>query len=179
MTVAAFALSGRLFVADLQARTTRELAVDGPVFDPRPSPPGDRVAYVRGATLCVDSTSIGTARTCWPARRDLATVTWGSADFVAAEEMQRQRGYWWSPDGTMIAACRVDVAPVQVWHIADPSDPAAAPAAVRYPAAGTANPDVTLHLCPLDGSPPREVAWDRDRFPYLADVHWTEHASDR
>jgi dipeptidyl-peptidase-4 len=174
VTVAAFALSGRLFVADLQAGTSRELAVDGPVFDPRPSPPGDCVAYVRGATLCVTDVD-GTARVL-AGESSLATVTWGSADFVAAEEMQRQRGYWWSPDGTLIAACRVDVAPVQVWHIADPSDPAAAPAAVRYPAAGTANPDVTLHMCPLDGSPPREVAWDRDRLPYLADVHWTEHA---
>jgi dipeptidyl-peptidase-4 len=178
VTVAAFALSGRLFVADLRAGTTRELAVDGPVFDPRPSPPGDRVAYVRGATLCVtdvDGPARLTSRVL-AGQTSLATVTWGSADFAAAEEMQRQRGYWWSPDGTTIAACRVDVAAVHVWHIADPSDPAAAPAAVRYPAAGTPNPDVTLHLCPLDGSPPRQVVWDRDRFAYLADVHWTEHA---
>jgi dipeptidyl-peptidase 4 len=174
VTFAAFALSGRLFLADLRARTTRELAVEGPVFDPRPSPPGDRVAYVRGATLCI--TDVDGAARVLAQEASLATVTWGSADFVAAEEMQRQRGYWWSPDGTTIAACRVDVAPVQVWHIADPSDPSAAPAAVRYPAAGTANPDVTLHLCPLDGSSPRPVVWDRDRFSYLADVHWTDHA---
>ena len=179
VTVAAFALSGRLFLADLQASTSRELAVDGPVFDPRPSPPGDHLAYVRGATLCVTPINGGTvdgAARVLAGETNLGTVTWGSADFVAAEEMQRQRGYWWSPDGTTIAACRVDVAPVQVWHIADPSDPSAAPSAVRYPAAGTANPDVTLHLCALDGSPPRQVVWDRDRFPYLADVHWTDHA---
>jgi dipeptidyl-peptidase-4 len=179
VTIAAFALGGRLFVADLRSCTTRELAVDGPVFDPRPSPPGDRVAYVRGATLCVtdlDDPARATARVLAGDANHGGTVTWGSADFIAAEEMQRQRGYWWSPDGTTIAACRVDVAPVQVWHIADPSDPGAAPVAVRYPAAGTANPDVTLHLLALDDSPPREVTWDRDRLPYLADVHWTEHA---
>ena len=29
-----------------------------------------------------------------------------SADFVAAEEIGRSRGYWWSPDGQRIAACR-------------------------------------------------------------------------
>ena len=174
VTVAAFALSGRLFFADLQSRTARELIVEGPVFDPRPGPSGDLVAYVRGPVLCV--TDIDGGQRVVAGEPTLPTVTWGSADFVAAEEMQRQRGYWWSPDGTTIAACRVDVAPVQVWHIADPSDPGAAPAAVRYPAAGTPNPDVTLHLCSLDGSPARQVDWDRERLPYLGDVHWTDHA---
>ena len=132
-----------------------------------------------GATLCVTPINGGTvdgADTCWPARRTLATVTWGSADFVAAEEMQRQRGYWWSPDGTTIAACRVDVAPVQVWHIADPSDPGAAPAAVRYPAAGTANPE--CRTAPL---PARRVAAARGRvgprpLPLSRRRHWTDHA---
>ncbi len=175
--VAAFALGGRLFVADLRGRSSREIAVDGPVFDPRPSPTGERVAYVRGAALCVvdiDGNDGGAPLVVEPSAD--GTVTWGSADFIAAEEMSRQRGYWWSPDGATIAACRVDVAPVQVWHIADPAQPGVAPAAVRYPAAGTANPDVTLHLCSLDGGAPREVVWDREAFPYLADVHWTEHA---
>jgi dipeptidyl-peptidase 4 len=176
VTVAAFALAGRLFLADLRARTARELAVDGPVFDPRPSPSGDRVAYVRGATLCVSDVEGGGGHVLAGEDTDAGTITWGSADFVAAEEMQRQRGYWWSPDGATIVACRVDVTPVHVWHIADPSDPAAPPTAVRYPAAGTPNPDVTLFLCPLDGSSPRRVEWDRARLPYLADVHWTDHA---
>jgi dipeptidyl-peptidase-4 len=27
-------------------------------------------------------------------------VTFGLAEFIAAEEMGRTRGYWWSPDGS-------------------------------------------------------------------------------
>ena len=53
VTVAAFALSGRLFVAGLLSGAARELVVDGPVFDPRPEPLARRLAYVSGRNLCV------------------------------------------------------------------------------------------------------------------------------
>jgi dipeptidyl-peptidase-4 len=43
---------------------------------------------------------------------------------------------------------------------------------VRYPAAGTANADVSLHVLTLTGAG-TPVAWDRARFPYLARVHWS------
>src|SRR5262245_20907711 len=48
VTVAAFALSGRLFVAGLVSGASRPLDVGGPVFDPRPDPTARRVAYVSG-----------------------------------------------------------------------------------------------------------------------------------
>jgi dipeptidyl-peptidase-4 len=87
--------------------------------------------------------------------------------------MHRFRGYWWNPGGTAIAACRVDVSDVEVWYIADPASPDHPPAETRYPAAGTANPDVTLHVLALDGGSV-EVAWDRPQYPYLADVRWID-----
>jgi dipeptidyl-peptidase-4 len=180
VTVAAFALSGRLFVADLVAATARELPVDGPVFDPRPDPTGSRVAFVAGRRLgCVALD--GAAGWVASEPGDPPDITWGSADFVAAEEMDRLRGYWWSPAGDVVAVCRVDVGDVPVWHISNPADPGTPPAAVRYPAAGTTNPDVRLFLCPVGDAaeerPERrvEVAWDRRRHPYLAKVNWTEH----
>ncbi len=57
--LASFALSGRLFTAELRAGTARELRVPGPVIDPRPSPDGRLVAYVRGGALRVVGTSGG------------------------------------------------------------------------------------------------------------------------
>ena len=74
------------------------------------------------------------------------TISWGSAEFVAAEEMGRLRGYWWSPDGERLAVARVDTAPVAQWYIADPAAPDRPPTEQRYPAAGTANADVSLHI---------------------------------
>src|SRR4051812_38076791 len=52
VTVASFAIAGRLFVAGLMSAQAREISVAGPVFDPRPDPVARRVAYVSGRLLC-------------------------------------------------------------------------------------------------------------------------------
>ncbi len=172
-TVVAFALAGRLFAGGLVSGQARELAVDGPVFDPRPDPTARRVAYVSGRSLRIGELDGSSRVLAGGDGAEPDTVSWGSADFIAAEEMGRFRGYWWSPDGTTIAACRVDDAAVDQWVIADPAHPERPARTIRYPAAGTANPDVTLHLLGLDGSR-TAVDWDRDFFPYLAAVDWSE-----
>ena len=162
--------SGRLFVAGLLSGKARPLEVQGPVFDPRPDPTARQVAYVSGRTLRVanlDGTSIEIAGDPSP------TVSWGSADFIAAEEMGRSRGYWWSPNGDAIVCTRVDTAPVSTWYIANPGEPAQEPNAVRYPAAGTANADVTLHVVRPNATAVA-VQWDREAFPYLATVSWPQ-----
>ena len=135
-------------------------------FDPRPDPTGQRVAYVSDGAVRVvtldteeDSLLIG------PDGR--TGVTFGLAEFVAAEEMSRTRGYWWAPDGTALLVARVDETPVQRWHIADPANPGRTPAEVAYPAAGTANADVSLVLCgpgrqpgaAATGTGPRSPIW--------------------
>lgn len=172
---AVFVLAGHLFVTDLGTGASRHVDVPGPVFDPHLSPAGDHIAYVRGRELWITDTAGDARLLAGPRADDADTVSWGSADFIAAEEMNRYRGFWWSPDGRAIAACRVDDAPVQVWHISDPADPAAPPRPVRYPAAGTPNPEVTLHVCRLDGGEATEVVWDREAFEYLAKVSWNRH----
>ncbi|MFW2333066.1 prolyl oligopeptidase family serine peptidase [Ilumatobacter sp.] len=169
-----FGLGGQLFVADSTTGSVDRIDVDGPVFDPRPSPSGDHVAYVLGAELRVTDLT-GDSRTVAAEADPSDTVSWGSAEFIAAEEMGRYRGYWWSPDGDALAVCRVDTGPVQVWHIANPAAPGTPPQANRYPAAGTPNADVTLHVVSLAGGEPVAVDWDRDRFPYLAAVNWNRH----
>jgi dipeptidyl-peptidase 4 len=170
--LAAFALSGRLFATELRTGTTRELPVSGPVIDPRPSPDGRRIAYVAKGALRVadaDDSGDGYRPLAEPAGEN---ETWGLAEFIAAEEMGRSRGFWWSPDSERLLAARVDDTPVQRWWISDPANPAQAPAEVAYPAAGTPNASVSLALVGLDGSR-TEVEWNRERYPYLARVHWS------
>ncbi|MFT7502367.1 MAG: dipeptidyl-peptidase-4, partial [Gammaproteobacteria bacterium] len=170
--VAAFALGGRMFVAGLLTGLARPLDVAGPVFDPRPDPTARRIAYASGRLLCIGELD-GTWRVLAggdPTEAD--TVSWGSADFIAAEEMHRFRGYWWSPDGSTIAACRVDTSPVDEWVIADPANPERPAKTVRYPSAGTNNATVSLHLLGLNGSR-LDVDWDHEFFPYIASVEWT------
>ncbi|HKX25258.1 MAG TPA: DPP IV N-terminal domain-containing protein, partial [Actinomycetota bacterium] len=173
VTVATFVLGGALHVANLVRGEVRALRAAEPVFDPRVDPTGRRIGYVSGRALRVIGVDGEGDRAL--AGEDAPTVSWGMAEFVAAEEMERHRGFWWSPDGERIAAARVDEFPVQVWHISDPTNPDAEPASVRYPVAGTANAEVSLHILGLDGSR-TDVRWDRAGFEYLARVVWTEGA---
>ena len=170
VAIAAFALSGRLFVADLVAGKVRELPAAAPVVDPRPDPAGSAVAYVSGGALRVIGADGGGDRAL--AEPDGPDVTYGLAEFVAAEEMARTRGFWWSPDGQGLLAARVDNSPVTRWYVSDPANPDRPATEIRYPAAGTANADVTVILAGLDGSR-LAVPWDTAAFPYLASVHWS------
>jgi dipeptidyl-peptidase-4 len=185
LTVAAFALAGRLFVADLTAAAPaapgsreprpspappRELAGGG-VLDPRVDPTGRRVAWVAGGAVHVAALAAAAATRSPLVGEHDPEVTWGLAEFVAAEEMDRDRGYWWAPDGERLAVARVDTGAVRRFHLTDPADPAAEPAALPYPAAGTANAEVRLAVVGLDGGRV-EVGWDRAAFPYLAAVVW-------
>ncbi|MFH9853037.1 prolyl oligopeptidase family serine peptidase [Streptomyces althioticus] len=168
--LAAFALSGRLYTAELRAGTAHELPTPGPVIDPRPSPDGRHVAYVaRGALRVVSAEGADDRALTTPEAED---VTYGLAEFVAAEEMSRSRGFWWSPESDRLLVARVDDTPVRQWWISDPAHPDRAPHSVRYPAAGTPNADVRLFVVDLEGTR-TEVSWDRKRYPYLARVHWS------
>ncbi|MFD7873113.1 prolyl oligopeptidase family serine peptidase [Streptomyces sp. NPDC059766] len=168
--LASFALSGRLFTAELRAGTARELPVPGPVIDPRPAPDGRHVAYVHeGALRVVDAEGAGDRALAEP---DSASISYGLAEFVAAEEMSRSRGFWWAPESDRLLVARVDDTPVRRWWISDPAHPERDPQHVPYPAAGTPNAEVRLLIIDLDGSR-TEVSWDRARYPYLARVHWS------
>jgi len=173
-TRAAFALSGRLFLADLVEGGATELPVAGPVIDPRLDPTVSRVAYVTGGALHVVEADGSGGRLL--VGEETADVTWGLAEFVAAEEMDRTRGYWWAPDGQRLLVARVDESPVLQWHIADPAHPENPPTEVRYPAAGTANADVSVAVVHLDGTRV-DVTWDSTAFPYLATAGWPEGRS--
>ncbi|MBP2338235.1 dipeptidyl-peptidase-4 [Saccharothrix coeruleofusca] len=169
---AVFALSGRLFVVELATGAVRELPAPGPVVDPRLDPTGRRVGYVSGGALHVVDLESGADRVL--AEPDGPHVRWGLAEFIAAEEMSRFRGYWFSPDGERVLAARVDDAPVRRWHIADPANPATPPTEIAYPAAGTPNAVVELAVLGLDGERVA-VDWDNTAFPYLACAHWSGH----
>ena len=176
-TVATFTLGGTVYLADLAAtgrEAIRELATRTPAADPRPDPAGRFVAYVSDGTLRVHELATGLDRALAdPGGAD--GISFGLAEFIAAEEMDRSRGYWWAPDSAAILTARVDETHVQFWHIADPANPATPARVVRYPAAGTPNADVSVHIAALDGDV-TEATWDRQAFPYLVTASWLEQA---
>ena len=181
LTVAVFSWSGRVYAVDLTRADAvpHQVQVPAQALDPRPDPTGKRLAYVSAGALRVASLALpqlGPAEDQVLADpRGAAHVTFGLAEFIAAEEMNRLRGYWWSPDGSALLVARVDETPVARWHIADPANPERPPAEVAYPAAGTPNAEVSLLLARLDGTTV-DVETDRAAFPYLVTACWeAEH----
>ena len=161
-------LGGQLFAIDLVAGGAKPVPVDTGVFDARPSPDGSSIAYTRAGRLYV-ANAAGDEREI--AGDDDPNVTWGLAEFIAAEEMGRQRGYWWSPDGRHIAATRVDVSHVPVWHIADPANPTTPAGEHRYPAAGATNAEVSLWI--IDVTTKERTRVDLPAHEYLNSVAWS------
>ena len=169
---AAFVLSGQVWAIHVAARAATALPTKAGAVDPRVDPTGRHIAYVADRELRVVAVNGADDRPLVsPAS---ATESWGLAEFIAAEELGRYRGYWWAPDGQSLLVERFDEAAVAVWHVSNPADPAAPPTPQRYPAAGTANAEVSLWHVRLDGSR-TEVAWDHSAFEYLSSVTWSDH----
>lgn len=186
-------LSGRLFVVDRKSGATRELKSEFSgtfPIDARFSPDGTKVSVVRDGDLYViDIGALGEGAPPEGRERRLTTktsdtITNGLAEFVAQEEMDRSRGYWWSPDSTMIAFQQTDTKGMEMFSIADPMDPGKPTQTWPYPRAGGKNAEVRMGILNLKsgateggmpGTPdPVWVRWDVEAYPYLATVKWEE-----
>lgn len=181
----AFALQGVLWVLRTEDGAPLRIPTAGPVVDPRPSPDGSLIAYVsRGALRTVRADGTDDRPLAGP---DGEHVTYGLSDYVAQESIGRSRGYWWSPRGDALLVARVDTAQVRKRYLADPANPERPPRVVAYPAAGTANAEVSLHLMRVSGGRtdvrlpaeageghPEDVWTDR-AFEYVVAAGWDDH----
>ena len=128
------------------------------------------VATVTVASRTYDGTNVATITGCELSGFDpadtvtcdstgaTATLSHGTAEFVAQEEMSRNRGYWWSPDTQTLLVQQTDEAGVEVRHVADPLHPEVTPTRFFYPRAGTPNAVVRLLLVPREGGKGRIAA---------------------
>ncbi len=175
-------LSGRLYIYDRADRKVRALGgsdgAQAPVVDPRLSPDGAHVAYVKGHDVFARDVATGRERAI--TKGGTAETSHGVAEFVAQEEMARFEGYWWSPDGKLIAYQETDHRGLERFTLADPARPEKAPDVFPYPRPGKANARVRLGITAAVGKTPGRttwVKWDVTRYPYLARVVWKETAA--
>ncbi len=167
--VAAFALSGRLFVCDLATGDTRTVPADGECVDPQINPAGTAVAYLHDRALRVVTLD---GQVVIELSDGDPEVSFGAAEFAAAEEMSRHHGFWWSPDGQQLLVASVDTRDVTSCWLGDPAYTEVAPVRQRYPRAGTANAVVRLVLAGLDGATVAVTGAPDERLPYLMAARW-------
>jgi dipeptidyl-peptidase-4 len=168
-------LSGRIFIVTRATGAVRELSTggkgdDATILDPHLSPDGTRVAYVRAHDLYVVGTSGGPELAV--TRGGGATLSHGTAEFVAEEEFYRSRGFFWSPDGAQIVYEEGDTSNVEKLRIVDMAHPEREPDVAAYPRAGSRNARVRFGVVSSRGGPTTWVKLDSESFPYIVSVRW-------
>src|SRR5262245_26886101 len=134
-------LNGDLYVYDLArsgaAAVQRLTSTEAYETDARFSPRSHYVSFIRDQNLFVIDLANGTERAITRDGRGL--VSFGVAEFIAQEEMDRDTGYWWSPDERRIVLARVDESPVGEVERFEIQATGASIVRQRYPTTGTAN----------------------------------------
>ena len=165
-------LSGKLYVFDRGSGQVQEIKTSaGTIVDHKFSPDGKYVSYV--LDYDVYAYNLQEARELRVTQGGTEDVSHGIAEFVAQEEMNRFSGYWWAPDSQRIVFQESDAREVETWHVADPAKPENAPYPTRYPRPGKANVKVRLGITPIITNQIIWFEWDRERYPYLAQVSWS------
>jgi dipeptidyl-peptidase-4 len=169
-------LGGDLYVYDLQAAPAKAVRriteTPGYETDAQFSEGGRYVSFVRDQNLVAYDLDSG--REAALTTDGAGLVSYGTAEFVAQEEMGRRTGYWWSPDDRRIAFTRVDDSPVAEVERFEILADGVRTVKQRYPATGTRNARVQLFVATLgeDRDAPVEVDLGADPDFYLARVDW-------
>ena len=163
-------LDGDIWLAPLSGKPrqiTRSIATE---IDAKLSPRGKFASFVRDQNMFVVDLATGKERALTTAGGGL--ISYGVAEFVAQEEMDRLTGQWWAPDDARIAVARVDESDVKVAVRAAIGSSGTKVSEQRYPFAGTPNAKVTLEIHSLAGGAPVPVNLGTDPDIYLARVNW-------
>jgi dipeptidyl-peptidase-4 len=166
-------VDGDLYLADLATGAVRRLTTTPATeIDAHVSEGGRFVSFVRDQNLYAIDLKTGAERPLTAEGK--GTVTCGTAEFVAQEEMDRRTGTWWAPRDSRVAVECYDEAKVQVVTRAAIGANGTKTFEQRYPAAGTPNVAVTLWVMNPDGSGRVKVDLGAEPDIYLARVAWSK-----
>jgi dipeptidyl-peptidase-4 len=172
-------LNGDLYLYDLATKNgasqngsavRRLTKTEGYETDARFSPRSRYVSFVRDQNLYV--IDVATGKETAVTREGGGLTSFGMAEFIAQEEMDRDTGYWWSPDERHLAFARVDETVVaEVERIEIQADGARV-VRQRYPATGTPNARVDLFVADLAAGSRLQVDLGGNADIYLPRVDW-------
>jgi dipeptidyl-peptidase-4 len=164
-------IAGNLYLIDVSKPDAARMVASGNVLDPKISPKGRYVSFVRDQNLFVIDLSTGKEKQLTSDGK--GTVHNGEAEFVAQEEMAQTTGYYWAPDDSAIAYKRYDEAPVPVVRRFEIFADRTEVVEQRYPAAGDPNVLVQLKIVTLGDAAIRDVALGANQDIYLVRADWS------
>ncbi len=167
-----------LYLYDFQAAKPEPVLITKKkksILDVKFSPTDRFVSYIREQNLILQDL---TSKKEYPVTTEgRGTVSYGVAEFVAQEEMDRFTGYWWSKDEKYIAYTQVDEGPVKVVDRYEIDSNKIAVRKERYPETGTANAIVKLAVMKVEDViqsklSPQWIPLGRKQDIYLAHATW-------
>ena len=169
-------LEGDIFLANRADGSVRRLTeTTSDEIDAKVSPKGAFVSFVRDQNLVILNLETGAERAITTDGKDL--ITWATAEFIAQEELDRDTGYWWSPDEKYIALQRTDESGVDIIPRLDISGGGASVVEQRYPRAGRPNAVVELFIQDVTTGNRVQVDLGTNKDIYLGRVNWAVDGS--
>ncbi len=169
-----FPLGGNLFHFDLtkpRGEAVKQLTFSESFdTDPHFSPKGNYVAFVRDQNLY--AVNIATLEEIQLTTDGRDHIKNGMAEFVAQEEMDRDTGFWWSPDESQIAYFRVDESPVSITRRYEIYADEFRVVEQRYPYTGENNVTMKLGVVSLADRKTRWVGLGSETDIYVPRVKW-------
>lgn len=166
-------LDGDIYMIDRASKAVKRITdTPGDEVDAKLSPDGKTVSYVRDQTLFVRDLASNTETQVSP--KGEGAVAYGTAEFIAQEELQRYTGYWWNPSSHQIAYEKYDESGVKIAERVEIGGEGVAVVDQRYPFTGTPNAVVELYIKTLGQDQPVKVDLGSNPDIYLARVNWAK-----
>ena len=166
-----FNAQGQLWVYSLEKGIGVQLtSAADPSEDPKFSPDGGRVAYVRKRNLFVRDIAENSEKQLTNDKSE--DVLNGAVDWVYAEELDVRSNYFWSPNGKQIVFLQMNEARVPVYPITNYLTTRATVDLQKYPKPGDPNPTVRLGVVESKGGKIRWISITTEETPYIPRFGW-------
>ena len=166
-----FDSQGQLWLYSLESGTAVQFtSAPDASSDPKFSPDGTRLAYLRKHNLYVRAVKGGKEKQLTQDNDE--NLLNGEVDWVYAEELEVRGNYFWSPDGKQIAFLRMNETPVPSYPIEDWLPARSTVDMEKYPNPGDPNPALRLGVINASGGRPKWISLTQDQDIYIPRFGW-------